>query len=111
MLLWLLLALLGGAGCVVFGVPMGMDALYGAQFMKTSGAVPGVIQRSIKGSLRPFLVSLALLVVGLVLMSVCSTARHREPDSPETPGTHAGSNSTVCFVRSGTSYPGSAILD
>jgi hypothetical protein len=73
MLLGLVVALVGGAGCAVFGVPLVMDALYGAQFKKASGSVPGLIQRSIKGSLRPFLISLALLAVGVLLMSVCST--------------------------------------
>ncbi len=79
MYLWLLIIAIGGAGCVLFGAPMAMDAVYGAQFKKKSGSVPGVIQRNIKRSLKPFLVSLALLVLGLVLMGV-SSARKPPPD-------------------------------
>jgi len=81
MLLGLLLSFLGGAGCVVFGVPLGMDVLYGAQFRKKLGSVPGVIQRSVKGALKPFLISVALLAAGLLLMSVCS--RRTEPRSDD----------------------------
>jgi hypothetical protein len=82
MILGLLVALVGGVGCAVFGVSLAMDALYGAQFKKASGSVPALIQRSIKGSLRPFLISLALLVLGVLLISVCS-ARKPPADTTE----------------------------
>jgi len=79
MLLWILVAIVGGVGCVVFGVSLGFDALSGARFKKAMGSVPGLVQRSTKGMLRLFLISLALLIVGLLLMSVCSTlTRPRE---------------------------------
>ncbi len=77
MILWILV-IVGAGGCVIFGVSFLFDYVYGAQFKKKMGSVPGVIQRSASGWLRFFLLSLAVLVVGLLLMSVCS---RRKPAS------------------------------
>jgi len=77
MILWILVVI-GAGGCVIFGVSFLFDYVYGAQFKKKMGSVPGVIQRSASGWLRFFLLSLAVLAVGLLLMSVCS---RRKPAS------------------------------
>ena len=71
MILWILVVV-GAAGCIVSGVSFLFDTFYGAQFKKAMGSVPGVVQRSAQGWLRLLLPSLALLVAGLLLMSVCS---------------------------------------
>jgi hypothetical protein len=82
MTLGILLAIVGVIGCVVFGVSFGFDALSGAHFKKAMGTVPGLVQRSRKGMLKMFLLSLAVLAAGVLLMSVCSTRPH--PSESET---------------------------
>ena len=82
MIPWLLVGL-GAAGCVMAGVSYHFDYRYGAQFKKAMGSVPGVIQRSAGGWLRIFLISLAVLAAGLLLMGVCSRRKPVAPASDE----------------------------
>jgi hypothetical protein len=82
MIPWLLVGV-GAAGCVMAGVSFLFDYRYGAQFKKAMGSVPSVIQRSAGGWLRIFLISLAVLAVGLLLMGVCSRRKTVVPPDDE----------------------------
>jgi hypothetical protein len=82
MIPWLLVGL-GAAGCVMAGVSYLFDYRYGAQFKKAMGSVPGVIQRSAGGWLKIFLISLAVLAAGLLLMGVCSRRKTVAPTNDE----------------------------
>jgi len=82
MIPWVLVGI-GAAGCVVSGISLIFDYRFGAQFKKTMGSVPGVVQRSAGGWLRLLLMSLAVLAAGLLLMSVCSRRKPAGPASDE----------------------------
>jgi len=82
MIPWLLVGI-GAAGCVMAGVSFLFDYRFGAQFKKAMGSVPGVIQRSAGGWLKIFLVSLAVLAAGLLLMGVCSRRMTVDPGNDE----------------------------
>jgi len=76
-LLWFALAFLGMAGVLIFGIMLVFEGLSAAKY-RADGAqswalMKGECKRSTKGTLKLFLISLALMLAGLCLSAVCST--------------------------------------
>ena len=71
MILGFFLSILGGLGCLIFGISLLFDLFSAAQFRAESDRVPSLLKRSAKGSLKLLGLSLALFLFGLLLTTLC----------------------------------------
>jgi len=79
LILWFLLSLVGGLGCLIFGIMLVFEGLSAAKYRADGREVYGMmkaeVKRSTKGALKLFLISLAVFIGSLLLSTVCSTGR------------------------------------